>query len=153
VFVACGQKSGEKTEEKEVNFCQGVIPIRMVTPNNWTMNYSYYFPNVSHYSTESYSKIHIDNSLFENVHGDKGLSFTLESPCYIGSKDVETIIPDFETFQKHKCGNSIVYVLLPTKIGYVYFDGKYLIHFQIDHWPKDGITPEMESFFSSLHVD
>lgn len=153
LFVSCGQKPGEKMEETEVIFSEAVIPIKMIVPSNWTIDDSYYSSNNSYYSTESTSTIRIDNSLKESIQGDKGLSFTLESPFYIGDKNVETIIPDFETFQKQKCGNNDIYISIPPQTGYIYFDGKYIIRIQIEHWPKNGITPEMESFFSSLHVD
>lgn len=151
--VSCGQKGEESKEETEVIFSEAIIPIKMITPSNWTMDNSYRYQNDSYYSTESTSTMRIDNSLKENVHGDKGISFTLKSPFFIGSKDIETIIPDFETLQKQKCGNNDVYISVPLKAGYVHFDGKYLIRIVIGHWPKDGMTPEMESFFSSLHVD
>lgn len=153
LFVSCGQKPGERMEATEVIFNEAIIPIKMVAPSNWTINKRYYYQNDSYYSTESTSTIRIDNSLKESVNGDKGLSFALKSPFYIGDKNVETIIPDFETFQKQECGNNIVYFSIPTHAGYVYFDGKYIMRIEIEHWPKIGITPEMESFFASLHVD
>ncbi len=153
LVIACDRGATEKKEETEAILNEAIIPIKMVVPSNWTMDKSYYYQNDSYYSTESTSTMRIDNSLKESVQGDKGLSFTLESPFYIGDKGVETIIPDFETFQKQKCGNNFVYLSIPTRVGYVYFDGKYIIRIVIEHWPKNGITPEMESFFASLHVD
>lgn len=153
LFVSCGQKPGEKMEATEVIFDEAIIPIKMVVPSNWTIDDSYYSSNNSYYSTESTSAMFIDNSLKESVQGDKGVSFTLKSPFYIGGKNVETIIPDFETFQRHRCGNNDAYISVPLKTGYIHFDGKYIIHIEIEHWPKNGITSEIESFFSSLHID
>lgn len=153
LVIACDRETTEKMEATEVIFNEAIIPIKMVVPNNWTIDKSYYYQNDSYYSAESTSTIRIDNSLKESVQGNKGISFILKSPFYIGGKDVEAIIPDFETFQKQKCGNNFVYLSIPTRVGYVYFDGKYIIQIEIEHWPKNGITPEMESFFASLHVD
>lgn len=158
MFASCGEKNKTTKEETEVVFSEAIIPIKMVIPGNWSTSRYKDDWIISRYTDDNLKiitspSITFDNSLKENLNGANGLRMTLKHPCYIGNKDVKSIIQNIETTQKQKCGNNDVYISVPPLIGYIYFDGKYVMHIYIEHWPKNGMTPEMESFFSSLHID
>ena len=94
------------------------------------------------------------------MSGDNGFEINLESPYHFGqisdeelSAKLTELFPAIEINSKTKCGGNYLYLSDPPRIGIVHVDQKMNVPFAIKHWPKSGITPEIESIIASLHIN
>lgn len=156
--VSCSKEPDEIGNIKKFTFENCITTIKMQLPGKWT-TYTKYYDNPSYYIKNIIS-MNITNELEYSLNSDNGIDFEINAPYFVFDGEIDSLKVNNEKLyneiinkKEYVYGGNHIFVDADSKNGFVFIDSKMILRLNIKHWPKNGITQEMESFFSSLHID
>lgn len=157
MLVSCGTKQEKVEGLNEFTFEKSITTINMEIPSGWLADKGYN-GNINPYA-DTVTFLRISNDLKYSVNSANGVEFDLISPSCTKTLDInalkkvnDKLFGSINTVDNIKCGNNYLYLSKPPKNGFVYIDKILVMPIIIYNWPRNGVTPEILSFFTSLQL-
>lgn len=155
--ISC-RSQADVLETKNFVFENCYSSINLVLPDGWTAYQGYSKYDKPDVMWGSY--LNVSNEMKFSVKSDNGIEFAIFPSIITRNKDYRKLkyINDksfngIDCDKDIQCGDNHLFLSNPPTKGYVYVDDIVIMPLTISHWPKNGITKEIENFFASLHID